>query len=582
MNKAARWRGAAILSGTWTLLACDGGAVGPFCAAAEPTTQPEVRSCVQRTSHDLMDEPYPSPRWDILFVIDNSETMLAKQVEVARQIPGLMRALEARSADYHLGFVSTDVGSLPMGEVPFPIDPADACATEKGDDGRLQAMPCGQRPGQSDAARTACLQDLNALCASAGLAPRDGEPFISVDSGQGVSNIAPRLIDGRDQGPELAAQCMALMGSRGCQLTSPLEAARRALDGHLAENRGFLRVDSQLVVIFVTDKDDCSVQASHRSENTPQTIRQFQAGGVTYPCDTQADVEIPFSCYSRQYRCLARSLECDEPMNTAGAKHNCHARSMSFLQPVDQYAKFLAQLRPNGKLSVIGLWPLDGSSADPRTLLSQVVVTGSSTGASDPAHLMAATEAGAACYAPAVQTTDGRAFSGQAQLRLSTFLGLFRPQSVAEGSICDLTSYAQTLHTAEETLVRGFEFYACLSLRPTQIPQPEPAQGIQTRSDCQVGFVDATTPGAVPDVLLPQCSDRCCDAWAHAQVPTRMQPSIRAACSGEATDCFCAQPTPDRCNGTALASVWRRGGRPFPAGTEASFRCAGVAPPTVR
>jgi hypothetical protein len=52
----------------------------------------------------------------------------------------------------------------------------------------------------------------------------------------------------------------------GCGWEQPLEAMRRALDenaqpGHC--NEGFLRPDSLLVLIFLSDEDDCSVRADH-------------------------------------------------------------------------------------------------------------------------------------------------------------------------------------------------------------------------------------------------------------------------------------------------------------------------------
>jgi hypothetical protein len=61
-------------------------------------------------------------------------------------------------------------------------------------------------------------------------------------------------------------RCIATLGTNGCGFEQQLEAARRALvdnesPGHC--NDGFLRPDSILVVLWVSDEDDCSVDAAH-------------------------------------------------------------------------------------------------------------------------------------------------------------------------------------------------------------------------------------------------------------------------------------------------------------------------------
>ena len=57
--------------------------------------------------------------------------------------------------------------------------------------------------------------------------------------------------------------CIALLGADGCIFEQPLEAARRALyeKGEPGmENEGFLREDSILVILIISDEDDCSVE----------------------------------------------------------------------------------------------------------------------------------------------------------------------------------------------------------------------------------------------------------------------------------------------------------------------------------
>jgi|JI10StandDraft_1071094.scaffolds.fasta_scaffold04413_6 hypothetical protein len=564
------------------LTACQGGDATGVCSASELPTQPGDASCTHRSSHDIVDEVFRGPVLDILFVIDNTPSMVAKQRELAKALPQFIQQLEAREAHYHIGIVTTDVGSLPQGGAAFPVDAKDACASERGDDGLLQILPCGTRPGLTPGARAACLNEVSALCATSRFAPMDGQRFIALDEPTGSGNIQPYIIDGRDVAPQIALQCMALLGGSGCALTSPLEAAKRALDGHLAGNRGFLRPDSTLSIVFVTDKDDCSVQSARRVENDPQTVASFVSAGQTYPCDTGSGVEIPSSCYNREYRCLARGMECDEAMNSAGPKHNCREKSGSYLQPLDSYVRFIAALRTKEKIRLLGLWP-DGAYTNASGEVGKpgrVQIVGDSMGTPDPAQLHAATGPDAACDNPGVPGSEGQSYSGGAQVRLSRFLQRFDPAIYREASICAAPTYSEQLAYAKPAYFVSSGYVPdCLSVRPHRAGLSQAGDGVQGQAACQVGFVSDETPAGSPDTLLPQCGNICCRAWSEITEPSRLNPAIRAACASESQDCFCAvESAAGRCQGTAVAGIWRSGGKPMPVGTVASFRCAGTAP----
>lgn len=61
--------------------------------------------------------------------------------------------------------------------------------------------------------------------------------------------------------------CVATLGTSGCGFEQPLAAMQAALtppnSGSSGCNAGFLRPDSILVLLFVTDEDDCSVRPEH-------------------------------------------------------------------------------------------------------------------------------------------------------------------------------------------------------------------------------------------------------------------------------------------------------------------------------
>ena len=81
-----------------------------------------------------------------------------------------------------------------------------------------------------------------------------GESFLDYDSVDGSSNIvgypASDLSD--------AFNCMSSVGNEGCGFEHQLESPYRALHDDIPENAGFLRDDALLVVVIVTDEDDCS------------------------------------------------------------------------------------------------------------------------------------------------------------------------------------------------------------------------------------------------------------------------------------------------------------------------------------
>ncbi len=355
---------------------------------------------------------------DLLLVIDNSPSMSPKQKALGNNIGRLTRLLQQLDIDYHVGIISTDVGTNTAPGTPW--GGIGACDTYEGDDGVMQSAACTARTTTSSEARAACA----ALCPDSKFVPTDGLRYIT--SSGGVTNVPAALevdpMTGKtvDTGPEKALRCMGMIGDSGCGIESPLEALKRALDGHRSENSGFLRPDALLTVLVITDEDDCSVQLARRSENSP----------FTHDCDpTSPDA---FDCYNLDYRCLARSVQCDQTMLTPGDKTNCQERPGNYLESVDKYVTFLGTLRPAGRLVVSGIWTRPAVTEG-----GKVQITRMSGGTTTP-FLNRASGTGASC-AYASDTT----IIGQAQLRLSSFASKL-PGSL-QSSVCDIDKYSMAL-----------------------------------------------------------------------------------------------------------------------------------------
>lgn len=178
---------------------------------------------------------------DILFVVDDSASMEGVQAK----LPELLESFIAGSdepgeerpelTDIHLATVSTNMG-IGDTEGNFGIEQCNGLGND------------GVFIGLSSADLAQCNPDMTG--------------FIEYEDGVGEITT------------EVAAACLPTAGTDGCGFEHPLEAMLKALwpsskpgveflegEGHGdGDNGGFLREDSLLVVVIVSDEDDCSAQ----------------------------------------------------------------------------------------------------------------------------------------------------------------------------------------------------------------------------------------------------------------------------------------------------------------------------------
>ncbi len=180
---------------------------------------------------------------DILLVIDNSDSVSPKQEALKQQLPRMLNALTTgQTADMSFppaASVNVAVVTTDMGVGSDAVDTGIASCVGLGQDGTFV------RPGETELA--------GCEASYPGFLAYDG------------SKAALATVD--------TVACVPVVGTGGCGFEQPLEAALKALwpagddsvsflagAGHGEdENAGFLRPDSLLVVVVVTDEDDCSV-----------------------------------------------------------------------------------------------------------------------------------------------------------------------------------------------------------------------------------------------------------------------------------------------------------------------------------
>ncbi|MFK7990852.1 MAG: hypothetical protein AB8I08_32835 [Sandaracinaceae bacterium] len=220
------------------------GSPPPFDAGPAPDAGfvPPAGKCTEATAVDL------------LFMVDNSNSTTEEQASLTAELPALVSSLIAPPdddgdgepdwlpvLDLRVGVITTDMGT---GGATVPT-----CArSDFGDDGVLLTR-AGDRPG----------------CAASYPAPFAFDPAGGVTAEAFAAEVA----------------CVAGVGTGGCGFEQPLEAILKALSpgaptaytasdyvppeffrGSLPHgdltNAGFVRADSLLMVVALTDEEDCS------------------------------------------------------------------------------------------------------------------------------------------------------------------------------------------------------------------------------------------------------------------------------------------------------------------------------------
>lgn len=281
-------------------------------------------------------------RFDVLLVVDNSGSMAQEQAHVAAGFVTIVDAIQALTdsagtplnVDVNIMVTTTDVGHpLCTGLRKPGYTPRAGAPVYEGCNARIDRFTgLGADPEVVEEACTnACPEDI---------VPTD--PFVHFDSaGTNVPNGTPQQ----------ALACIGPQGIDGCEYESPLEAMLRALDPEACWNdpaqegcaddpewgqfdEPFLRDGASLVIMFITDDTDCSVDAP---------------GGFAYFTDPDNDEywEIDPDTAMRSPSsavCWNAGVSCDGP-DVDGAWADCVATDNPVLHSTDRYLDALLSLR---------------------------------------------------------------------------------------------------------------------------------------------------------------------------------------------------------------------------------------------
>jgi hypothetical protein len=277
---------------------------------------------------------FASREVDILFVIDNSESMGRAQGRLAAAMPALLDVLEDPDypINYRVAVTTTDMGN-------------PACGDTSPESGALQIASCRSRLGEFaldgepaiDAVAIGCTDvcsvdsiETTPTTTSFDATPRS-RPWI--ENIEGRSNLAPGI------NPRDALPCIVPQGIAGCGFESPLEAMYRAIEragDPVDPQHGFLRASATFAVVVMTDEVDCSYNPEFES------VFLAEIDGGTSPVfwsDPEAAAPTSAVCWNAGILCEGDGMPYDgcRPSNKNTAGFEDIPSPDAVLHPVGRY-----------------------------------------------------------------------------------------------------------------------------------------------------------------------------------------------------------------------------------------------------
>ncbi len=239
---------------------------------------------------------------DILFVIDDSPSMLDKQNNLKANFPNFINVLntiEGGLPNVHLGVVSSDLGTKGA---------ADATAGP------------GIGSGQGSCNGNGKSGNLQLGTATSTLVQGNYISDTKNTDGSRTKNYTGAL--------EAAFSALASIGASGCGFEQHIEAAKRAVNQN-PMNAGFIRQNAYLAIIFIQDEDDCSMAHSTLLSSDTNALGPLQS----------------FRCNRFGHVCTTGGADSTQ-MNQIGPKGGCTSYDNSqYLTKISEYVSFFKGLK---------------------------------------------------------------------------------------------------------------------------------------------------------------------------------------------------------------------------------------------
>lgn len=279
---------------------------------------------------------------DLLFVLDNSSSMADQQAFLANNLGAMIQLLEDEEvdADYRLAITTTDAGH-------------PACPSSTPERGAFMLTPCTSRldefvadgeGGPSDVRAVACTDICGLDAADLAILPTttDEDPTPRPRPWLEHINGSNNLREGVDMADAL--RCFAPQGVAGCDFETPLESMRQGLlraKDPTDPAYGFLRKDATLMVVFMTDEDDCSLAPGAEEIFSADGDKQFWS-------DPDAAAPTSAVCWNAGVTCVGDPSGYDSCEATnkdlAGNEGAAVADTDAVLQPLNRYVELFDML----------------------------------------------------------------------------------------------------------------------------------------------------------------------------------------------------------------------------------------------
>ena len=466
---------------------------------------------------------------DILFLIDNSNSMEAMTMELRNRIPSFLDpfaklAENGTYADMHIGVITSDYGA-----------------------GATGAPGCSQSPGGQQGR----LQGIGVKAPQNCKKPTGGVNFISFaydKNGPGTNNLP------MNQNLAETFQCMASVGASGCGFEHQLEAVYAALHNNLPENQGFLREDALLVVVFLTNEDDASAPPDTDVFDKNKTAQYGYED--SYSRQTRFAV---MCCPPGSNDCRADSIQFPPYADSGGPLAGCQAApnfptgaGPGKQYDISRYIDFFSKVPAQGGVKTnpldVVLVGIDGAEEPFQVILSNPGTPAGQAYAQCPQLNESANPPCVPVLQHSCQNPVQPEFFGDPAVRLNTVIRSAKKSAI--GSICD-SNYAVALDSAAKEIVSALGG-GCI---PSAFPKDK-VDPMKLDIQCTVEDVTSNPDGTTTVVSIPQCPE---NGPNPGQDPCwRIEPKNT-----------CASLSPD-----GVGLTIDRAGQPAPDHTTAQVSCA--------
>jgi hypothetical protein len=291
--------------------ACDNRPVKPMCLPSDGVATVTIR--IQ-----------PVDKIDLLFVIDNSSSMAAKQAELARNIPALLAKLASKTKDIHVGVITSSLGS--HGTSTCAVDAATRARNDRGHLLPRPASACTAIVASPlswtyDTAGSAQFKGPSATAAfAAATACVAGEVG---EAGCGFEETWESLYHFLvDPAPYAKAEVKCTFGVDGDACGSNRILVEGLDEEIMAQRKQFLRADSVLGIVILSDENDASLKPAGLNwlpwAYPKGTMERGWAACANVPDDFEPETAAEFKKLHEEYKCFSCFENAGDP--ACGAK----------------------------------------------------------------------------------------------------------------------------------------------------------------------------------------------------------------------------------------------------------------------